>query len=844
MAIDWSAPEFAFLKRQLALGRVCLFAGAGFSLGARNKLGEPLPLGGTLANILATEAGEDYAGETLPTVYEAVETTIGTNRLWEILQERYTTTAVDDWYSLAMSITWHRVYTTNIDDLFEFLTPYASGQKPKFIVRRDPIEERDPHFDRLHCVHLHGHKDHRAAGLTFTPMDFATHTAQHDPWYQSLVDDIHNAPVIFIGTQLEEPILNHYLEIREARPNDRDAKEWRPKSYYVNRTISSLKQKSLEARNIVSIECTGEEFFRSLADNITLTDLRVPQVRAAAFPHLFGTRKVQESVAGHFDPIVPGQLPKVRPDLQSRFFLGAEPTWDDIDKRRDGDRQITTALLDKAKEASDKFRLIVLHGPAGSGKTTTMMRVAHELAAVGKQVYFARGTHRISWDGMLQLIENQRNAKESVYVFVDVISRHIVPIVDATRALQDSTNLTLIVGDRTNAYVSKCLKLTLFDPVEIPMPDLAEPDVNSILDRLDKFGFLGVLKNKNRDQQVEAFMSHANRQLLVAMKEATSGKDFDLILKDEFHELVTEAQIAYLICSLAVAHGAPGVYRKHLAPCLPKSSFAKGLIIEDLLRGVLVPANYTGTMIKPRHRLIAQWIANQVAPLEMRHTAIVSFLKQVASSIVPNEIRRRSAPYLAYRGMVNSEALYETFGGHAKAVLDVYEEVRAYYSNDFLFWLQFGMAEIRAGNLDVGENYLNQSLAIYPRSFQTQHQLGILYLIQAQASENPAAMQTKAEEGMELLSDQIHSRGDEDSYPYHAYLTHVTRWYEKAGDLITQEQWEVLRKIGSEAKAKYRLDDGILAAQKNVEFIYMRRGLGRGPTSPGEEGATAEPPTE
>ncbi len=96
MIIDWKQPEFAFLANKLKIGQVCLFAGAGFSSGARNKFGESLPLGNRLAELLAAEAGETYKGESLATVFEAVETTIGTNDLWAYLRDIYSVCEADE----------------------------------------------------------------------------------------------------------------------------------------------------------------------------------------------------------------------------------------------------------------------------------------------------------------------------------------------------------------------------------------------------------------------------------------------------------------------------------------------------------------------------------------------------------------------------------------------------------------------------------------------------------------------------------------------------------------------------------------------------------------------------
>lgn len=822
MPIDWTTPDFVFLRRQLELGRVVLFAGAGFSLGARNRHGEAPPLGNKLAEQLALQAGLPYKGDPLPQVYEATIPIIGGNRLWAYLSELYTVERCADWYQKAASVTWHRIYTTNIDTLFQHIAPYGSRQRLKTVVRGEPAQERDQLFEELQCIHLHGHVEHRVNGLSFSPADFARHTARPDPWYQNLADDIQNCPVLFIGTTLDEPILNHYLELRD--PKDPDKKEWRPKSFLVSPNISEIKAAALRNRNIHAISVTAEEFFDSLfaLPDLPLLDCR--SVQARAYPHHFaGGAAIGRAVNEHFDLIVPNQLPTVRTTHPSRFFLGAEPTWNDIGERRDGDRAISQSLIGKLASDTKEFACLVLIGPAGSGKTTCIMRVANELSAQGHQVFFARGSHRLDLNGILDVLEKDTAATHRVFLFIDVVSQHIGSIMNCRERLKESNRLTLILIDRSNRYATKCGRIEELSPDVVPMPDLAEPDVRSILQRLEHFGFLGALKDKSHEERVRLFMERASRQLLVAMREATSGKDFALILQGEFEELVKAAQLAYTICCIAVSRGAPGVYTKHLSPCLPISGFAKGAVIDELLRGVLVPSNDAGTMVKPRHGLIARWVAHEIAPIELRLEALRTFLKQVSSHINPSQIRQRSPAFLAYRGMINSEGLKELLDGNTAAILDLYEELRPFYANDFLFWLHFGMAHIDGKNLDHAENCLNQSLALYPNSHQTLNHLGILYLLQARDSLNPAAGQTKASEGMRLLMEQIRGRGDYDAYPYHAYLTHVSRWYMHAGNLIPQEDWEALRKVGTEARAKHRMDDGIRAAADEVEFSYLRR---------------------
>ena len=54
-APDLKSHEFQLLIRQFERGNVVLFAGAGFSIGARNRLGQDPPLGSDLSKALAAD---------------------------------------------------------------------------------------------------------------------------------------------------------------------------------------------------------------------------------------------------------------------------------------------------------------------------------------------------------------------------------------------------------------------------------------------------------------------------------------------------------------------------------------------------------------------------------------------------------------------------------------------------------------------------------------------------------------------------------------------------------------------------------------------------------------------
>ena len=262
-------------------------------------------------------------------------------------------------------------------------------------------------------------------------------------------------------------------------------------------------------------------------------------------------------------------------------------------------------------------------------------------------------------------------------------------------------------------------------------------------------------------------------------------------------------------------------------PCLKKSSFTKGVVIEQLLRGVLVSENDTGTLLRPRHRSIAQQIAEKIAPFHMKYEAVVGFLKQISSDIVPNAIKRRTPPFIAYRGLINCDGLTRLFGGDHDTIISVYEELRDFYGDEFLFWLQYAMAHIAKGGLNIAENYLHQAASICEsvgaNPFQIKHQQGILYMTQA-AQTNPALLGVeRAKQGIALLNGLIQERGDTDSYSFNGYTEYVMRWYVHAGTIVSDKEWESLRALAKLATKKYPRDDMACNNRDKIERAYLMR---------------------
>ena len=377
MALDFRAADLQFLLKQMEKGKVILFAGAGFSTGAKNPLGQMPPMTTQLADLLCRECGWEYLGDELSIIYEQAEKHLGTRGLRSFLERHFKNCSPADWHGLIPQICWHRIYTTNIDDVLKNAYAAASGQQRfEVVVCPSPYESPDFFMERLSCIHLHGSINNLDKPLTFSLEDYAHATASPQPWYQALVDDMQARTILFVGTRLNEPPFYHYIALREFRsPGTKDI---RAKAFLVSPNISQVRARQLDDQNIVPVVATGEEFFRTLYEFLGREFPRRIEILRALYPHQLAAieRKdvsLPSELLRQFDFILPDSLPGPGVKGRSLFYLGAEPTWMDIRHNIDAQRRVSQTLTEELMSVGPGGRCFVLAGYAGSGKSTVVL---------------------------------------------------------------------------------------------------------------------------------------------------------------------------------------------------------------------------------------------------------------------------------------------------------------------------------------------------------------------------------------------------------------------------------------------------------------------------------------
>lgn len=183
-----------------------MFTGAGFSRLATAKNDKPIPSAWELRHVLWPLAFPNQPIDeesTLGDIYDCATRNAG-NRVGEVLNEclKVKSDTIPDPYLIWFSMPWRRIYTLNVDDLDDAVQRKYTLPRP--IKSLSAFKGDLPTDGDLLSIHLNGRVDDYPE-MTFSPRQYGERTARPDPWYQHLVADLLSHPVIFVGTQLDEP---------------------------------------------------------------------------------------------------------------------------------------------------------------------------------------------------------------------------------------------------------------------------------------------------------------------------------------------------------------------------------------------------------------------------------------------------------------------------------------------------------------------------------------------------------------------------------------------------------------------------------------------------------------
>ena len=804
------------LAGQFERARPILFTGAGFSSGVKNIVGEGVPTYEVLKQKLWGICFPGTPFEEPASLQDLYDEALRRHRtiLKEVMTSVMTTdaTSVPEWYETVFGMPWQRCYSLNVDDL-----EVSVGQRfrlPREVVPVSAVDfainadQTDP-FRLLSVIHLNGTLEDIPDRVTFSVTQYAERLSRHDPSYMGFVGDLLTSPVVFIGTKLDEPPLWQHLIMRHG-PGSRQMRELRQRSYLVTPKLDRAREALLTDFNVVWVPMTAEEF-----------TLRVLCQLGGSFAigHRFLAARASNAVGR------PAPLPDVtdlsqNPTEQSDFLIGSEPIWADIQSGRAIVRECDAevwATVEAALKRGGLRGFVTITGTAGSGKSTSLMRVCLRLVAEGVRVGWIDRTSDFS-PGQIRV--TMRSEHAPAVLAIDDADMYGTELSRLIRDVTLGGSKPLLLIEVTASKMDHVINPTVIAEIptnEIAMPPLADADIGALVDLLERERRLGILTGRPRAEQESAFREQAGRQLLVAMIKATSGKPLQEKAVEELEEMDANAKLVYAFIAVATAFGFGLTKDEILIASRDPSNAALNALETLIMRHVV--AERKGGNIWARHRMIADIIRANLQKTGALQTAF-SGLALVGAAKATKNLHRSARPWRMLRAFLNHDMLARTTSVEfARNLYGALEDILVW---DFHFWLQRGSLEVEFGDLHLAERFLNTAVGLAPEDPFVENEYA--YLLFRIAIENPLAVD--APDLVAQATDKLDSliSGDfQNPYPYHVLGSQGLAWARCGIGSSLQKEAYLRKLIGRIEKAcnKYPRNSDLAVLLKDLKQEYM-----------------------
>ena len=200
------------------------------------------------------------------------------------------------------------------------------------------------------------------------------------------------------------------------------------------------------------------------------------------------------------------------------------------------------SIFDELVDSTAKAGDYLVTGPAGTGKTTLLRSLAFQIAESYELTVLVHIPSTPLDTRFIRPLVDSRSPKRIV-ILINHASERITDIgyfVDDLRRY--SMPVTILLEERKNQWNAAQQYLnTNFVKEEFELGSLSDQEIERILLALSKHNALGRLEGSSIEQQKSHFEKLAHKELLVALRELTSGTSFDNIIETslkKYHRLL------------------------------------------------------------------------------------------------------------------------------------------------------------------------------------------------------------------------------------------------------------------------------------------------------------------
>lgn len=710
---------------------------------------------------------------------------------------------------------WRRLFSFNIDDVLEKLYEAKANRKQTLIpLNFDSSFEPTPQKNELHGVHLHGWVRRPNSGFVFSAAEYVRVMSSLNPWMHLLSEILATESFIIAGTSLNEIDLEYYLSHR----NPATPRRGRGPSFLIEPNPDVATRSDCERYGLVLVHATFQQFMEWLRTKFpsppSVFDLVVPDASA-----LFADQPTPAQLLrffADFELVVANDRPLS--SVPSPFLYGREPQWDDLHQHVDIERQdnaLLSAILDKsfASVPPTNPKLVVVLDDAGTGKTTTVKRVAHAYARAGKPVLMLHALSRIDTSAAIACLSR---AATQLLLIVDGFADHVEQVMELLADDSVSSRVVVLGADRT--YRQQYVDIILGDTPRHTenLSPFTLDECQQLIERYRRFGFVGT------PAAISKPLEFAGRILRDPVAIAICR-----ILND-FRPL--EAIIESLVRAAIPDHRLP-----YLCVCLAEHCLGVGLRY-SLLQAIVGPAQPIGEMFDSQaplrltsHAVHDEYVVTMNPVIGERvlyrtarqaPKAVQAAFAGVATVIAPHVNRKaimRRSPEARLAGRIfDADKIVKPLLGSAAE--DFYVSVQKQWEWNSRYWEQRALLAADT-DLHIALQYARYAVAIefHPFPLTT---LGKVLLLIMEA--NPAESAGTFGEAFDRLSAAITSdaaRSRISVHPYATLITGAARYLELDG-VLTSDQRNRLSGFVTEARNLFGNDMLVYSALERLNDLF------------------------